>query len=528
MPTVPRLLVFGIDGASYGLITRLMAAGVLPAFSAFAGSADVAPLRTNWPPHTATGWASMFTGRLPGEHGIFQFWDCQAPDYLLHVTRREDVACPTLWDVLAEHGWTMGIVNVPMSHPPAALPGYQMTWPLESTLHYARPAGLLKEIAEVGGLARPDIACMYDGSHGYSDRAVGYIRARTRGLLHLLRSRPTDAVAVVYPEVDRVCHHYWHGLDTLHPEHDLCPREERGVITNIYIELDAAFASLLDAVGDECVVAVVSDHGFGPGTRGLRLHRLLADGGFCRLRPGAAPTVSRSPLADRAADDAALRDAVIWGESRCYTPTPGCFGVNLNLVGRQRHGAVKPFDAATVLHDVEACLLEAVDPVDRGPLLSAVIPAEVAYAGPFAARAPDLLLVPRDPSLLLLHDPLGPAWDSPGQTGLHRIEGICMVRSKRASTGPAQPEVAIEAVAGRLLSAVGLESQVIPQRDAPSGEAPQRAGLPPAAWSSNNTPGVTPLSERRGPSPRAGTETGDLPAVTADDIEQRLRMTGYW
>ena len=83
--TKPRLLIFGLDGASHGLLAGWMEAGHLPSLAEFARDAAVAPLRCTWPPHTATGWPTLLTGRLPGQHAMFSFWDCQASDCQLHA-----------------------------------------------------------------------------------------------------------------------------------------------------------------------------------------------------------------------------------------------------------------------------------------------------------------------------------------------------------------------------------------------------------------------------------------------------------
>ncbi|HEX7243276.1 MAG TPA: alkaline phosphatase family protein [Longimicrobiaceae bacterium] len=502
------MLIFGIDGASPTLVDALAQGGRLPALGAFARQAAVRPLRCSWPPHTATGWTSLFAGRLPGEHGIFQFWDCQAPDYALRVTPRNAAGCASLWDALAGHGWTLGLMNLPMSHPPGPWAGYQMTWPLEPTLHYGRPASLLREIAEAGGLARPDIACMYDGSAEYPARAVEYIRSRTRGLLHLMRTRPVDAVAVVYPEIDRACHHYWHELDPHDPA-----RSDGSVVARLFAEIDDAFAELLAEVGEECLVAVVSDHGFGAATRGLRLHRLLEEGGFCTLREAdpAPPTFGD----DVARGSAGTASPVVWRRTLAYTPTPGCFGVNLNRAGRQSEGTVRPEDADGVATELAAFLLRQRDP-GGDPLFRAVLPAAQAYAGPFASAAPDLLVVPADPGLLLLHDAQGPLWDHPGQTGLHRLEGIFWLGGAGVEPG-ALEAAGIETVAGRLLDELGIAGPEVPRHPGPADAAPRRAGVPEGAWSSRE-----PAAAPAGPAPVLPTadDTGDVAA--------RMRRMGYW
>lgn len=530
----PRLLILGLDGAAYGLMTGWMAAGHLPTFAAFAQDAAVSPLRCTWPPHTATGWTSLFTGRLPGEHGIFQFWDCQDPNYNLRVTPQQAAGCPILWDVFAEKGWTVGLINIPMSHPPGSWPGYQITWPLVPTLHYSKPSGLLRELSSIGGLALPDIACMYDASPDYPERAKKYIQARTRTVKHLITNRPTDVVAVVYTEIDRVCHHYWHGLDLSHPEHEQASLEEKEVIADIYAEIDRAFAEILDLVDDDCLVMVVSDHGFGPGIRGLRLHQILNQEGFCFFKNDSAFEMPKHKARNDTDSTANYLTAFDWERTTIYMPTPGCYGVNLNLKGRQVSGIVAASEKKAILNAVSEYLLELSDPSTNNALFEAILPSDQAYAGTYTAKAPDLLLVPADPALMLLHDIGGSLWDTAGQTGLHRLEGVWMLRAPGVYPGERRSPMPIEAVAGNLLNILNLSSAAIPSPDEtkPATAASSAAGLPEGAWSTIRDPAVcwpVPLDSDKSNKQTVNSLVNRTEAEAMDKFQiiERLRTMGY-
>jgi len=520
----PRLLILGLDGVPYSLLMSWARAGHLPNLAAFAAEAATAPLRCTVPPHTATGWPSLFHGRLPGEHGLFQFWDCQEPDYRLRPVSREEAGVPSLWDVLAGQGWTLGLLNIPMSHPPGPWPGYQITWPLLPTLHYVKPPDLARELASVGGHIRPDIACMYDGRPGYPERALAYINGRTRALLHLLRYRPVDAVALVFTELDRVLHHFWHAADPRHPQHSQADPAGRTVIQSAFAAVDAAVGEILEAIPGDCAVLVVSDHGFGPGTRGVRLHSLLADGGFCQIPVGAGGEPKRGEGSDRDLEIHGTLPDLIWERTQAYMAAPGSFGVNLNLEGRQRRGTVPRAQRDRVLARLSGFLAGLEDPTG-GPLFAAVVPAEEAYAGPFQDRAPDLLLVPADPALMVLCDIAGPMWSEPGQTGLHRLEGIWMLRAPGVAPGPRGEPMAVEAVAGHLLSVLGIVGE-IPLR-AETGLAEQAlraAGLPLDAWADDASCLLewhgAPVADRTGLQPEPA-------EVTAAEIRERMRRMGY-
>lgn len=526
----PKLLIFGIDGLAPSLLADAFAAGEAPHLASLATTSCGGSLRCTWPPHTATGWPTLFCGRLPGDHGLFQFWDCQDPDYRLHVVGREEAGVPGLWQALSAAGWSLGRVNLPMSHPGDDLPGYQITWPLVPTLRHVHPPGLAAELLAAGGHVQPDIACMYDGAADYPERAVGFVRARTRSLLHLLSNRPVDAVAVVYSELDRVCHHYWHAYDPDHPRHGEAEASESQVIPTLLAEIDAALGQVLAAAGDDCSVLVVSDHGFGPGHRGVRLHHLLAEGGFCRLADEAVAG-GACDLPDRELERAGRLPALDWPRTTAYMPCPGSFAVNLNLAGRQRHGRVPPSERRATLDRVATFLLSQRDPQTGQVVFQDAVPGETAYAGPFARSAPDLLLVPASPTTMVLCDADGPTWGHPGQEGLHRLEGVWMWRSAEGSAGGEgfdlnAPPRAAEAVAGNLLDAFGLSAPEVPRHEADADAALRRAGLPLDAWSqaADQSSGQRCVAPRSLPAAEAA---ADHPPLDARDIERRLRHMGY-
>ena len=69
----PRLLVLGIDGMDPRILSRLMASGRMPHFSALAESGGFTSLATTMPPQSPVAWSTFITGLDPEGHGIFDF-----------------------------------------------------------------------------------------------------------------------------------------------------------------------------------------------------------------------------------------------------------------------------------------------------------------------------------------------------------------------------------------------------------------------------------------------------------------------
>jgi predicted AlkP superfamily phosphohydrolase/phosphomutase len=449
----PRAFIFGIDGGDWSVMEPLLDQGLLPNFSAVRQRSAYASLSCTQPAHTAPGWASLLTGRYPGGHGVYQFYHTQDPAYRGRITTSSDFGVSTLFDWLGQEGWTCGVVNVPMTHPPRRLPGYEITWPLANTLRFSEPPTLLGDLARNGVSFRSDLACMYRGHVEYVYEALENIKARQRSLEYLLHNHPTDVVMMVFSEIDRICHHYWHFFDPCHPQAVQEAKEEfRSAIRDCYIALDEVLGAILALLPHDAAIVVVSDHGSGPGYDDLAVNRVLEEGGL--LETGSRGTsLAGSGVASWFVADGR---EVAWERTKAYMPVPGSFGINVNLEGRQRLGTVRASDADRVLTDITQLLSELRSNRSKEPVFKAILRAEEAYPGPFQRSAPDLLLVPNDERVIVGGSITGPVWRASYQTGLHRFHGVWMQASQNAVPGMLATPLRIVDVAPTLFAELGV------------------------------------------------------------------------
>ncbi|HEU5469380.1 MAG TPA: alkaline phosphatase family protein [Actinophytocola sp.] len=446
----PRALIIGIDGGDFAAIDPLVEQDLLPNIAGLLRRGASASTMCTWPAHTAPGWSTFVSASKPGGHGIYQFFDTQDPGYGARITTADALGRSSVWDWLAAQGYTLGLVNIPMSHPPADLPGYQVSWPLEHTTRYCRPRSLLGELAKAGAHFQSDLATMFRGDYGYLYEAEANVAARARSMSHLLRTHPTDLAMVVFTEVDRVGHHYWHYIDPAHPRHEAAPRDSGfdAALRRAYVAVDEAIGELLALVDEDTVVVLVSDHGLGIGRYALSVHSLLADAGLLATRPAG----SGSGIASWFAGDGVEVD---FTRTRAYLPVPGSYGINVNLRGRQRDGTVDESERDAVLDEVAELLRGVRLPDGGGPVVRDVIPREVAYPGPHTESAPDLLVVPRDESVLLVPDLDGGPWKPSWQTGLHRYAGLWAQVSPNVRPGRLRAPVGLTSAVPTLLADLG-------------------------------------------------------------------------
>ena len=433
----PKAIVIGIDGLSYPVTQKLIQQNKLPNIKRFFSLGCIGELKSTFPPHTAPGWASMFTGVNPGAHGIFQFWQTQSNNYSPRITLADDFQWEPCWKTLENNGLSVGIVNVPMSHPPEERKknGYMITWPLSPTLHYSYPPGLVKDLARKGLHFHSDLVTMYRGQSDYLNEAKKHISGRTDTLLHLMEEKPVDVVFCVYTEVDRVSHYYW--------GEEIEPGED---IESIYQETDRAIGRILDWLeqgvsenGDsETIVFLASDHGFGHCSKNLNVHRVLENAGLlttklvCREKKNSSSSdelIGETKNSSWFHSSESYFRTIDWEKTLAYMPTPGCFGINLNIKGREDKGIVSDCQDATdsekqVIYRLKECFRNLTD--SNGIPYFSLRESELVYSGKALDQAPDLLLIPSENYWdIMPHTGMEPEiWTKPSQIAIHREEGI--------------------------------------------------------------------------------------------------------
>ena len=201
---------------------------------------------------------------------------------------------------------------------------------------------------------------------------------RERMFFDALDKTSRGAVVCVFDITDRLQHMFFRHLDERHPANRGRTTKHKDAIRKLYIEMDALVGRTLEAVDDDTVLLVMSDHGFKPFRRGVNLNTWLYQHGFL------AVTGDRPTGADMFGD-------VDWSRTKAYAV--GFGGIYLNLQGRETGGIVTPGDDADqVRREIRDGLRALVDEVEKVQPVREVYDARQVYSGPYVADAPDLIV----------------------------------------------------------------------------------------------------------------------------------------
>jgi len=413
----PRVLVIGWDGADWRLLKPLMAQGHLPQLARLLTRAAHGDLMSTIPPITAAAWTSFITGRWPANHGVLSWQFPLNASLERPWINASALPSQTLWSLLSSAGQRLGVLNVPLTYPPPRLNGELIAGMLtpSAASEFTYPAELRQTLLE----RIPNYALDVELQHTERDthslvgiqRFLGEVALaleyRNRALDFLWERGPFDFFMTVYEMPDRLQHLLYQFVTGETSDARADWQAVRQAVIDLYTRCDAALGVVLDRVGEQTTVILLSDHGFSPLRSVWHLNDWLAQAGWLVWTGGAsqrrralrqliAPFRSWLPQGwlRRGRTAFAPTKLIDWTRTTAYAGIPTEDGIWMNIYGREPFGRVSPGAAYEQIRDEIIAAAEAfVDPATgRHPVQQACRREEV-HHGPFSARAPDIILV---------------------------------------------------------------------------------------------------------------------------------------
>jgi predicted AlkP superfamily phosphohydrolase/phosphomutase len=376
----PRVAVIGLDCATPKLLFETYADEMPNLRSLLDGSLH-GDLQSITPPITVPAWACAMTGKTPGQLGIYGFRNRKDSSYEgLSIATSQSVREPAVWDLLGEAGKKSLLIGVPPAYPVKPVEGWRVSCFLTppSAKEYTWPADLAAEVEEEVGEYIFDIPNFREqGEAHVLERVHAMTERRFRVARRLVRNKPWDLFMMVEMGLDRLHHVFWHHCDPQHPKYEPGNPFETAFL-DYYRILDREIGALLEALPDDAVTILMSDHGARAMTGGVCFNDWLQREGYLSLTERLkAPT----PIAEAPVD---WGRTVAWGDGGYYGR------LFLNVVGREPQGVVDPSDYEKV-RDELAGKLETMPGPDGNPLGTKVIKPQDVYPD-VRGVAPDLIV----------------------------------------------------------------------------------------------------------------------------------------
>src|SRR5256886_3526753 len=268
----PKVVIIGLDAATWTLIRPWMAEGGMPNLAKLMKEGVSGAFRSILPPITPPAWTSFMTGKNPGKHGVFHFIETAADSYAMNYANGGSRRSPTVWKLLNAAGLSVGTMNIPFTYPPEPLDGFQISGldtPSESS-PFIHPPSLRQELEDHMVKISHDIRYLgFMSTHERRDQVLAEMEKIDQqwaaAALYLLENHPQDVMMFVFMSIDTVQHYFWQYMDRSHFLYD--PKAEPrfgNAVRKVYERLDAVTGRIIEKLPDDTTVFVVSDHGGGP------------------------------------------------------------------------------------------------------------------------------------------------------------------------------------------------------------------------------------------------------------------------
>ena len=106
-----KILVIGLDAATFDLILPWVDEGALPHLAALLERGAHGPLRSVPNQNSLAAWTTFMTGKNPGKHGVYWFYDHQSDSYGIRFLNGSNVKDPRFWELASDAGKRACIEN---------------------------------------------------------------------------------------------------------------------------------------------------------------------------------------------------------------------------------------------------------------------------------------------------------------------------------------------------------------------------------------------------------------------------------
>ena len=467
-----RVILIGLDGATFSVLDALMQDGVMPFLKGFIDGGTRAGLMSVIPPLTPPAWTSLMTGRSPGQHGIFDFFRKASPEsrhirYLVAT----DVTAETVWSVAGRQARRVTVLNFPLMFPSPNVNGYSVAgWmPWKQLALGCYPPDLYQRLKALPGFNPRELAMDMEleekalegcRREEYEDWLSMHIR-REEQWFHvfqmLMEQDPCHLTALLFDGMDKVQHLCWRFIDPRYAALDSSPwaARVRERVMDYFRGLDQILRDIAAMAAPDTTFVIASDHGFQAQTGTLFINTWLEQHGYLAW---ADEGVSRTAdAADLGISQVARHMRVFdWERTRAYAATSSGCGIHIVTAGPNSPQGVPQAQYEAFRDKLAQELRNTTDPDTGQEVVSQVWTREAVFQGPHLDLAPDLTLALHDggvPSIVASED----AYKTRSEpVGTHSPEGVFVAHGPGVRQGVQLPPLSILDISPLLLYCLDL------------------------------------------------------------------------
>lgn len=468
--TAKKVVVIGLDGATFDLIEPWVEQGKLSTFKKLMEGGTWGRLKTTVPPLTPCAWSSFMTGKNPGKHGQFSFYKLNE-NYGLDISWGEYRTEDTIWEILSREGKRCCVIGVPLTYPTYEINGYMVSGFTAPSLHsnFTYPSELkrelLKEIPEFRISEDSRYTDRREDKRRFARDIAELAEIHEKAACYLMEKEDWDFFMITFMATDHIQHWYWKYMDKSHPGYEQDDKF-RDKILEVYMQIDGVLSRLIPRLTSDTTLVLMSDHGFGEYIKDVNINQWLKEQGYLKLKR--SPVVLMKGLLRilGITPERVIALTLKVGMGRLKKPSPAAGGlptrilssigytwkdidwrrtkafsfgyygsIFINLKGRQRQGCVASEEYNSLREEIIARLRLLEDPDSGERVVDKVWTKEELYWGKKVDLFPDISPCMKDYSYASsesLAFPSGKLFSPPKtlKSGEHRGYGIFLAYGK--------------------------------------------------------------------------------------------------
>ncbi len=427
-----KVVIIGLDGATFDIINPMVKEGSLPNIAGFMKEGGHGNLKSTIHPTTPHAWSSFMTGKNAGKHGIFDFSERVKGTYDIRLINGGFRNGDSLWKILSANNKKVLVVNVPFTYPAEEVNGVLISGLDAPGIDgdFAYPKDIYKKIVKDVGKydLRGTFPIGKTKSWYKTERIEDVIQNRVDVSKYLMNTCDWDFFMIVFGSTDHVQHMFWRYME----------EKQRGVrskdvdlygdiISHTYKLVDAAVGEITEEAGEDANVVLMSDHGGGSIKSIVYLNKWLENEGLLKFKDS-KKSVHKSVMRNTIfhgikrtryfmkrflpanvktqlklllpgfkdkAESFLYFSNIDWTKTKAYAF--GMYGnININLKGRDPMGIITNDEYDEVVELIISKLKLLKDPDDNSSAVDQVHKKEDLFHGNFQDKAPDLLVAWRD------------------------------------------------------------------------------------------------------------------------------------
>ena len=438
-----RVIVIGLDGATWNILEPLVQQGKLPTIGRIMQEGCYGNLESSIPHSTFPAWKCYSTGKNPGKLGVYWFLDADMGNHTVVVHNSTSFKSKEVWDILGENGIVCGVLDMPTTYPPKNMgDGIMVAYDPPQPTGFTYPRELEKTLKKQFNYKTEPDYYFGGGEDAIVSDAQNIMRQRFDVARYLIKEHNPAFFHLTIFHIDPIQHFY-----------------EGKPLEDSWALIDNGIKGLLDEFYDDnTYVLLMSDHGQTEEKCRFQVGRWLIDRNllvlkkrrmvqrtlFNRLglsrknifsliaRTGMIHLVRRYiprnirtrimaylPVESHMVEQNPMGGMIDWARSRVIPVARGALYINRALFGSQQEYETFREGIIDELERLE-------EPRSGAKLASQVSRREDIYHGPYLHLAPDIVIQTNEGYMVGNSPGASETWSYHGQRWhrTHRLQGI--------------------------------------------------------------------------------------------------------